>query len=274
MESIAGRVVLVTGASRGLGAEMAERFASEGARLALAARSEGDLDTVRTRVGSTGAEVRTFPADVGDLGSLKLLVPDVEAGMGSIDVLVNNAGIEDVVDFEHVDLGRITDVVTVNLLGTLWLTRLVLPGMIARRVGHVVNISSMAGLTPVPHNAVYAATKHGLVGFSRSLRLEIEEHGIGVSVVCPGLVRGGMFAEWGREPPRVSGSVSTEQVARAVVNAVRRNLPEVVVAPMGNRLGVMVATVSPRLFRFGIRRTGVFDFLAEQARLNRDRRAS
>ncbi len=167
MDPVAGSVVLVTGASRGLGVDVAQAFAAEGARLALCARSEKELTEVGDRLRGAGAEAAAIPADVGDLEALRALVPEVERQVGPVDVLVNNAGIEKPWDFEALDLQDITNVVTVNLLGAMWLTRLVLPGMIERRRGHVVNMASVAGLVPVPHNTAYSATKHALVGFSR-----------------------------------------------------------------------------------------------------------
>jgi NAD(P)-dependent dehydrogenase (short-subunit alcohol dehydrogenase family) len=132
-------------------------------------------------------------------------------------VLVNNAGIERYTDFHSYDLDMIEKIIRVNVVAAEVLTRLVVPGMIDRARGHIVNISSVAGKSAVPYNAVYSSSKHALVGFSWSLREELKPYGIGVSVVCPGFVReAGMFADWsgGTEPPGMTRSVSPERVRK------------------------------------------------------------
>jgi short-subunit dehydrogenase len=247
---------------------MATAFAREGARLALAARSKEDLEQVRGHVSGTGIEAVALPADISDLGSLRGLVDRVASELGPIDVLVNNAGIEKVWNFETLGFDDIRATVAVNLLGLIWLTRLVVPSMIDRRQGHVVNIASVAGLAAVPHNSVYSATKHGVVGFSRSLRLELEEHGIGVSVVSPGFVDAGMAARWSGKPPRMVGLARSEKVAEAVVSCVKRNRSEVVVAPGGSRIADVVQAVSPRLYAVGMRWSGAFDYVRREANEN------
>jgi short-subunit dehydrogenase len=266
--SLDGKVVLLTGASRGLGVDMARAFAARKARLALAARSAEELETVRKEIIATGATAVAIPADVGDQRSLKSLVEKTEQALGPIDVLVNNAGIEQVCEFEDMALEDIARIVQVNVTGLIWLTRLVLPSMIRRRSGHVVNLASVAGLTAVPHNAVYSASKHAVVGISRSLRAEMADHGIGVSVVCPGFVDGGMFSQWGRKPPKMAGMVSPQSVAAAVVSAVERNRAEVVVNKGLGKITDWFVAVAPD-FTIGVmNRTGVVGFLREQAALN------
>lgn len=268
MRDLKGKVVLVTGASRGLGVDIAKAFAARGARLALAARSKVELEEVRAQLVASGAEAIAVPTDVGVLDSLRGLVSEVERALGPIDVLVNNAGIEQVADFEDTAFETIESILQVNVTGAAWLTRLVVPSMIARRSGHVVNVASVAGITAVPHNAVYSASKHALVGFSRSLRAELADHDVEISVVCPGFVRGGMFLQWGREPPKAAGIVTAQQVADATVDAVVRNRGEVVVAPGLARIADWFTAIAPDLAVNVMRRMGVVGFLREQARLN------
>lgn len=145
--------------------------------------------------------------------------------------------------------------------------------MIERRSGHICNISSLAGVTPVPHNAVYSATKHGLVGLSRSLRLELAEHGVEVSVVCPGFVEGGMFLEWGRPALKSAGSVTSQQVADAVVKAVRDNKGETLVTKGLGKIADVTFAAAPELAAKMMRRVGGVSFLAEQARINAERKS-
>lgn len=273
MRPLTSKVVLITGASRGIGIDIAHAFANQKARLALAARSAGELEKVRAALQERGAEAIAVPTDVADLDSLRALVVGVEESLGPVDVLVNNAGIEQVCDFEGMPLEDISSIVNVNVLGLIRLTRLVAPSMVERGSGHVVNMASVAGLIAVPHNAVYSASKHAVVGISRSLRVELADHGIGVSVVCPGFVEGGMFARWGRKAPALAGSVTTRQVADAVVDSVLRNRAEVVVNKGLGRIADWFEAIAPDLSARMMRRTGVVGFLREQARINAGRGA-
>lgn len=272
MRPLTDRVVLLTGASRGLGVDMARAFADEGGRLALAARSADELEKVRAGIEESGGTAIAIPTDVNDLESLRALVRTTTDRLGPIDILVNNAGVEYVFDFEDTPLERLDQILDTNVKAVVRLTRLVAPSMVERRSGHICNISSVAGFTPVPHNSVYSATKHALIGFTRSLRMELAEHGVEVSVVCPGFVEGGMFLEWGRPPPKGTGSVTTAQVVSAVIDAVKNNRAKVVVtkglAKMANTFFALMPETSAKMMR----RTGAADFLTEQARINAEKR--
>jgi short-subunit dehydrogenase len=269
---LAGKVVVITGASRGIGADLARGFAEAGARLALCARTEDQLAEVAERARSMGAEAVAIPVDVEDRSSLETMVDRVGRDLGPIDVLVNNAGVDKVWDFREIPVDDIEWIVRVNLVGLMLATRLVVPQMVERRQGHIVNMSSAAGLAPVPYASIYSATKHGVVGFSRSLRIELAQHGVGVSVVCPGFVTDdGMFAQHGLTPPKGAGSVTIRDVTEAVLACVRKNKGEAVVAPMTNRMADVMVAMAPNAFAFGMRRTGVVDFYREWARLNAQR---
>lgn len=267
MRELKGRIVLVTGTSRGLGVDIARAFAAKGARLAIAARSAGELEQVRAELAASGAEVVAVPCDIGLLEECRKLVAEVERRLGPIDVLVNNAAVENVADFETTEPALLEHLLRVNVIGTAWLTRLVVPSMIARGSGHVSNIASLAGLVATPHNAAYSASKHAVVGLARSLRVELAEHGVEVSVVCPGFVRGGMFARWGRQAPKSVGSVSSAQVAEATVDAVVRNRGEVIVAPGLARISDWITAIAPDFAAAMMRRMGLAAYLREQARL-------
>jgi short-subunit dehydrogenase len=266
---VARKVVVITGASRGIGADVARGFAEAGARLALCARSVDQLEEVAARVRGIGAEAIVVPTDVEDTASLQAMVDRVTAELGPVDVLVNNAGVDKVWEFPSFPGDHIAWIVKVNLLALITATRLVIPAMVARGQGHIVNMASAAGLAPVPYSTVYSATKHGVVGFSRALRIEMAEHGVGVSVVCPGFVLGeGMFAQHDLTPPKSAGSVELSDVTEGVLSAVRKNKAEMVVAPFTNRLADVVVAISPGVFAQGVRRTGVLDFYRSWARQN------
>jgi short-subunit dehydrogenase len=258
-----GTVGILTGSSRGIGVYLAEALARRGVRLALAARSKDELNEVAKRVQSLGADAIAIPTDVARREDLEGLVERTTAELGPPDLLVNNAGIERYADFHSYEVDMIEKIIRVNLVAAEVLTRLVVPGMIDRARGHIVNISSVAGKSAVPYNAVYSSSKHALVGFSWSLREELKPYGIGVSVVCPGFVRAGMFADWsgGVEPPGMTRSVSPERVANATVEAIERDKADVVVGSAFLRFSDVVHAVSPDLAGWIGRKSGAYRFL-------------
>ena len=266
---LVGTVGIVTGASRGIGVSIAERLARSGVDLALAARSSEDLEKVAGDVGRFGHRVITVPTDVTKLDDLERLVQRTTDELGAPDLLVNNAGIERYGQFDTFDPEQdIADIIQTNLIAVEQLTRVVVPGMIERRGGHIVNISSMAGKIGVPFNSVYSSAKHGLVGFTWSLREELRGYGIGVSVVCPTFVaEEGMFYRWsqGAKPPAVARPVTPREVADEVVKAVERDKAEVLVTKgLGKVVDVLYAA-SPDLALGLSRRLGLFRFIRKAA---------
>lgn len=262
---LAGKNVILTGASRGLGIYIAEHLADKGANIALAARSADDLQRVVRSVTARRVQGIAVPTDVARHEDLEALVGKATAELGSVDVLINNAGIEHYIDFSAADPGLMEKIVRVNLLAPANLTRLVLPQMIERRTGHIVNIASVAGKTAVPYNVAYSSSKHGLVGFSWSLREEMRPHNIGVSVICPGFVsEAGMFADWsgGKKPPGLTRAVPPERVARATIKAIESNKAEIIVASGLAKVVDVFHALSPALTTALARRSGTYRFLA------------
>ena len=183
-----GSHVLVTGASRGIGAAMARQFAAAGARVSLAARSTDAVNALATELGGRG-----FTVDLLDPDQVDRLVPTVEADAGPIDVLVNNAGLEQTNWFHLEDATRIREVVRVNLEAPLVLTRAALPGMLARGRGHLVYTSSLAGSASFPTLSVYAGTKAGINNTVATIRLELRDTPIKTTLVEPGPVDTAMW---------------------------------------------------------------------------------
>ena len=246
-----GKTALVTGASRGLGRVIARALAEEGMTLVLAARSAPEIEGLARDLG----RARAVKADVSRRSDCERLV---EAA-GPIDVLVNNAGVETIGRFHELPFDEIQHMLEVNLVASLRLARLVLPGMLARRRGHIVNVASLAGKSGPPLAETYAATKAGLIGFSQSLRASYEGTGVSASAVCPGFVAGeGMFADrqraFGVKAPRLLGATTPERVARAVVLAISEDLPEILVTPGPVRLLAAATQLFPRLPGWMIRR--------------------
>jgi short-subunit dehydrogenase len=161
------KVCILTGASRGLGVRFAEDLARKGVHVALAARSEGELKETEELVRRFGVRTIAVPTDVGRLEDLKTLVDRTTTELGPPDLLINNAGVERYAHFHEVDVDVIERTLRVNVWAPEVLTRLVLPGMVERRSGHIVNIASVAGKTAVPYNAIYSSSKHALVGRPR-----------------------------------------------------------------------------------------------------------
>lgn len=252
MTELLGSHVVVTGASRGLGRVIAEALAAEGANLTLAARSPDELDATRALVERRGRRVLAVRTDVADAHDRAHLVASAGAELGPIDVLVNNAGVESTAWFTDLDPAEVEHEIAVNLTAPLLLTRLVLPDMIARRRGHIVNIASIAGKAGGPFEAVYSATKGGLVHASESLRAELAGTGVRVSTVCPGFVdEVGMYARHEREvgvhASRWIGTTTPEKVAVAVVRALRRDAPELIVSPGPFRVMMAAAQLFPAI---------------------------
>jgi short-subunit dehydrogenase len=242
---INGAVTVVTGASRGIGKVIAGDLAARGARVAVAARSEADLKSVADSIGAFAV-----PADIASQEDRQRVARAVEGELGPIDILVNNAGIESIRAFAEMPEQDIRDIVDVNLLSTMLLTRLVLPGMLDRKRGHVVNIASVAGKAIAPWNSVYSGTKHALVGWTLSMRVELEGSGVSTSVVCPAFVaREGLFSRWGDERmAKRSGAFTTpEKVASDVARAIQHDLPEVVSSSILGKVSDVALAVSPRI---------------------------
>lgn len=258
-----GANALLTGASRGIGAHLAEGLAARGVNLALVARSEEELEEVARSARAHGVTAVAIPADVTKKAGLKRVVSTTAQELGPLDLLVNNAGTDRVAHFATLDPQVIEDLISLNLVAPELLTRMVLPQMIERRRGHIVNMASMAGKIAVPHMAVYSSTKRGLVGFSWALRAELKPYGIGVSVICPGFVKAGVFLSWNPsgETPRIARAVSAQDVVDATIEAIEKNKGDVDVIGGLGKLGGLAHVVALDAAMGITRRGGLFSFM-------------
>ena len=230
---IKGKVVIVTGASSGIGEATAREFGAQGAMVVLAARRVDRLDVLAQEIGAmeAAAETLVVQTDLTKLDDIKTLVHKTVEKFGRVDVLVNNAGFGRLDWLENLDpVKDIQAQFDVNVLGTIQTTRQILPIMIKQRSGHIINMCSTAGLIGSPTYTVYAATKHAIHGFSESLRREVKPWGIDVSMIYPGSVKtefqshAGIKRKTGMTTPKAL-AVSAEDVGRAVVQLVRRPRP-------------------------------------------------
>jgi short-subunit dehydrogenase len=255
---------VITGASRGIGVYLARALGNQGMNLVLAARSTDALAEVCQTLTRSGVRALPVRTDLANRVSLIELVGTAIQTFGRIDVLVNNAGIDQCEYYARLDPAFIDEVIQVNLTAPMQLTRLVLPGMIERGEGHVVNIASLAGLAGTPYNETYSATKHGLLGFTRSLRLTMaaEGHPIGVSAICPGFVSdAGMFQTMVEETnvrvPFALGLSKPQAVAEAMLRAIYEDTPETIVNSRPIRPLLLAATLLPRFGEYLSRVLGV-----------------
>lgn len=252
-------VILITGASSGIGEATARLFGREGYRVAMGARRLERLEQLAKEIEAGGGQALAIAADLARLDDIHNLVNRALHQYGQIDVLFNNAGFGRLDWLENLDpLRDIEDQLRVNLIALIETTQAVLPHMIARRSGHIVNMSSIAGLVATPTYSVYSASKFAVRGFSEALRREVGVYGIRVSVIYPGGVRT-EFAERAkikrktRKTTPASLRLDPEQVAQAVLDVVRRPRRGVIL-PLPMRLAVWFNALLP----------GVGDWIIEQ----------
>jgi short-subunit dehydrogenase len=240
-----GRVAIVTGASSGIGRAFAEQWVARGGRVALVARNADNLARVAKVLGDHAV---SFPLDVLDTEALIALPESVQARFGSLDVVVNNAGLNHrgpVVSFDPRDLARI---IATNLSAPIVLSRAAIPFLSPG--GSIVQVASIAGMVPVPEEATYCASKAGLRAFSRAIGFELEERGIHVGTVCPGPVDTGFLGDLEEVPDIVlSQPMSTaEEVANGILRCIDEKLEEIALPARSGRLAT-IAYLSPSFAR-------------------------
>jgi uncharacterized protein len=237
--NLAGRTVLLTGATGGLGHAIARRLRAAGAELVLTGRR---TDVLEPLAAETGA--RSLAVDLADSAAVQRLASEC----ADVDVLVSNAGLPASGQLTSFSVEEIERALAVNLRAPMVLARELAERMVARRSGHLVFMSSLAGKVGTPRSSVYSATKFALRGFAQSMREDLRPSGVGVSAIFPGFVRGaGMFHDTGAKLPPGVGTVTPEAVAEAVVRAIERNRGEIDVAPVGLRAGAKAAGLAPDL---------------------------
>jgi len=237
---LTGATAVVTGGSRGIGPYIAEALAGRGAGVALVARNEAELQANAARLAESGAEVVAIPADIISPEQRRGLIDAVERRLGPVDVLVNNAGGDLQRQFHNLTEDELQATLELNLSSVVLLTRLVLPGMLERGRGHVVNVSSMAGRLSFPYSEAYAAAKDGLIGFTRVLRADYRSQGVSASSLILGPVgEAGLGArtaeEVGLKLPPV-GLVSPAKIGKLTVRAIRKDKAELTVLPGPGKL--------------------------------------
>lgn len=243
------KVVIVTGASSGLGRALAFAFARRAAKVVLVARREDRLETVRREIEPYTSDVLAIPADVSREDDLRRVVEQTLARFGRIDVLVNNAGIFTGGPFQGQDPARVEAMVRVNLWAAIRLTQLALPSMLANNHGYILNVGSGLGRAAIPMFAPYVATKYGLAGFTDTLRRELHRTGVHLTLVLPGWIHTDMIT------PEVEGLVARyglpvehpDFVAERAVLGLVRGEHEIILGGLLARLGILAERYAPLL---------------------------
>ena len=252
-----GRVVVITGGSRGLGLILARRFAREGARLVLLARDEAELAQAREHVLAAAAphrvEVLTIPCELRDRRSAVRAIDEAVARFGRFDVLINNAGQIQVSPLEHLSLRDFEEAMALHVFAPLVTTMAAFPHLKRAPGGaRVLNVSSIGGKVAAPHLLPYSTSKFALVGLSDGLRAELRRHGIRVTTVCPGLMRTGSppharfkgrhraeYAWFAISDGSPLVSVNAERAARRIVAACRRGAPALTLGPQAKLASIL-----------------------------------
>jgi short-subunit dehydrogenase len=261
--AFAGKAVVVTGASSGIGRALCLELSAQRPRLVLAARDGARLEEVAGLCRERGASAVVVKADVASEADCRSLIAKAAEALGAIDVLVNNAGIGMIARFDELaDLGVYERLIRVNYLSCVYLTHAALPHLLRSR-GLVVAVASLAGLTGVPTRTGYAASKHAVIGFYDSLRIELMDSGVDVTVVCPDFVVSEIHKRaigpdgrpLGKSPMQESRIMSTEECAHRIARAMERR-ERMLVMSLRGRLGRLVRLFAPRLID-GIARKAV-----------------
>ena len=256
--SFEGRTVVITGGSRGLGLVLARQLAAEGARLCLLARDADELDRARAQL-PADAEVLVIRCDVRRRGDVRAAMDQVLERWTAVDVLINNAGVIQVGPLEHMTPDDFENAMATHFWGPLHLMFEVVPAMRRRGFGRIVNVASISGRIAVPHMAPYTASKFALVGLSDAVRAELDQYGIRVTTVSPGLMRTGSplnawvkgqheaeYAWFSISDSTPGLSMSAERSARQIIEACRYGDPELTIT-VAAKMGVLANHLAPKL---------------------------
>jgi uncharacterized protein len=252
MPSLQGKNIVITGASGGIGAEIAKLCAARGANLVLLARSVDKLEQLKKDLESRySIKVYVHRLDVSDTNEVESVFQMIFKEITTIDVLVNNAGFGVFREAHEATIEEMKSMFEVNVVGLMACTSMVLPKMRERRFGHIINIASQAGKIATPKSSVYSATKHAVLGYSNSLRMELDDHQVFVTTVNPGPIATNFFNiadEKGTYVKNVQRfMLKPEYVAETVVNAMLTKTREINL-PRWMNLGSVVYTLFPRAF--------------------------
>ena len=223
MESLKGKTALITGAGKGIGRALAIALANEGVNLGLMARTESDLKSVVEEIAATGVKTAIATADVSSMEAVNVAVEQIKAELGVIDILINNAGTGSFGTFMELEPARWEEIVKVNLFGVYYVTRAILPEMIERKTGDIVNVSSSAGQRGAAVTSAYSASKFGLIGLSESLMQEVRKYNIRVTTLTPSTIATDMAKDLKLTDGNPDRVMQPEDFAELVVSQLKLN---------------------------------------------------
>jgi hypothetical protein len=259
LRSYAGMRALVTGASSGIGRALSLRLAREGARVVLVARRADELEKLAAEIRSAGGQAAVLPCDVADAAQATDVAARAQGVWGGIDLLVNNAGYGHHRTFLEWSVEDMERVMRVNYFGALYFTKALLPQMVEQRRGWLVFVASVAGKIAPPEESAYAASKFALVGLAASLSLEVEDAGVHVLTVCPGVIRTPFFDEEAltRMPPAArNGMVEVGALVDAMIAALAKGKHEITY-PRGIAPAYTIQAIAPEFMRKQVRRNTI-----------------
>jgi len=247
---------LITGASSGIGRLLSLALAKDGARMALVARREEELNALKKEIEEQGGEAMVFPCDVSVLDDVKSTCANIAKTFGQVDILVNNAGYGAHRPFLEWDIEDQERMMRVNYFGMMYFSKLILPQMVERKQGWVVFIASVAGKLATPDESAYAASKFATVGLAEALSLEVEDDGVHVLTVCPGAINTPFFNEEAlkRMPPVAKNNMADpHKLVQAIMTALRKGKHEITY-PYGIVSGYIVRALAPGFMRKQVKR--------------------
>jgi all-trans-retinol dehydrogenase (NAD+) len=250
-KEVRDKVFLVTGGAMGMGRLVAERFASDGARVVIWDINQEELDKTTRQMTEKGREVYSYALDVSDRAKVYETAEKVKKEVGAVDVLMNNAGIVRGGPFLEVDDEAHSKTMDINFNAYMWTTKAFLPDMIERGGGHIINIASAAGLTHVPQVATYCASKAAVVNFSNSMRLEMKTLGhknVRFTLICPTYVSTGMFE--GSKPPLIAPWISPEKMADKIYMGYHHDRNLIAAPLLANFIPLMKGIFPPSVVDF------------------------
>jgi len=258
----AGKSVWITGASSGIGEEMAYIFAGRGAGIVISSNDEPNLERVQASCRERGFDVFALPLDLTDFESLEGKAAEAAKVFGPIDILVNNAGISHRSSVRDTSLDVLRRVMDIDFTGHAVLTRAVLTSMLDRKSGHIVVTSSLAGYMSFPTRAAYCAAKHAVIGFFNALRAEVWRDNVKVTIACPAGVRTGIGysslmgdgGKYGKTDPHIEAGMPPDVCARIIVDAVAAGKEEVRPGTFKQKMPVYIARIFPSVYSWLIKR--------------------
>ncbi len=269
MMKLRGRNAMLTGANGGLGSHIVEALVAQGVNVFLVGFLHPGLEAQAAVARKHGCRADFTAADLRVPSQRERVVVEAERALGPIDILINNAGVEYSCAYHELSVEQIEEVLDVNLRAPMLLSHRLLPGMLERGLGHIVNMSSLAGKSGPAFQEPYAASKAGLTAFTYSLRATYRHKGVSASVITPGFVNAGIYARlisrMNRKAPFLLGSVRPERVSNAVVSAIRKDRPEVVISRFPVWPVLVAIAIAPRLGLSLVAKLGTHEFFRQAA---------